>query len=92
MRLAPRLIEHIAETVIANLLRDKKITVENERMLVGVVENIITADLEREDELNEEVRDLLKQHYQLVRKSGAAYDDLFRKIKKKLAEEKGIVL
>lgn len=92
MRLHPHLIEFIAESVIADLVKDGKIRIQNDRMLVGVVENIIEQEMELEAKLDEEVRKILSEHYEEIRRGGVSYDDMFRKIKSMLAREKGIVL
>jgi hypothetical protein len=92
MRLFPQLVRYMAETVVGELLASKLVEVDNRGRIAGVVENIILADLEREEQLEEEARELLNRHYEQVRASGAEYYELFRKVKEKLAKEKGIIL
>jgi len=92
MRLVPQLVEYMAESIVAELLGGKLVEVGDRDRLVGVVENVILADLELEDLLEEEARELLNQHYEQVRASGAEYHELLRKIKQKLAKDKGIIL
>lgn len=92
MRLQPNLILYIAETVIGDLLRAGLLVCNDRERLAGMVQNIIVEDLEREDRLDEEARELLSRHYELVRSSGAEYEALFRKVKARLADEKGIIL
>jgi len=82
----------MAESIVIELLAGKLVKVDDRERLVGVVENIILADLELEDQLEEEARELLNQHYEQVRASGAQYYELLRKVKEKLAKEKGIIL
>ncbi len=92
MRLLPQIVEYMAESIVIELLAGKLVKVDDRERLVGVVENIILADLELEDQLEEEARELLNQHYEQVRASGAQYYELLRKVKEKLAKEKGIIL
>jgi hypothetical protein len=92
MRLHPRLISYLAESITADLQRDKLLAADGEDRLAAVIANQITEELEREDKLNEEVRALLAKHYEQVRSSGAEYDQLFKMVKAKLAKEKGIIL
>ncbi len=92
MRLLPQIVEYMAESIVIELLAGKLVKVADRERLVGVVENIIFADLELEDQLEEEARELLNQHYEQVRASGAQYYELLRKVKEKLAKEKGIIL
>lgn len=92
MRLLPQIVEYMAESIVIELLAGKLVKVDDRERLVGVVENIILADLELEDQLEEKARELLNQHYEQVRASGAQYYELLRKVKEKLAKEKGIIL
>ena len=92
MRLLPQIVEYMAESIVIELLAGKLVKVDDRERLVGVVENIILADLELEDQLEEEARELLNQHYEQVRASGAQYYEPLRKVKEKLAKEKGIIL
>ena len=92
MKLHPQVVIYISEQVIADLVRMHKISVHDDRMLVGLVENVINDELEQEEKLDAEVRGILAQHYEEMRRSGVSYDEMFRKVKHKLAKEKGIVL
>ena len=92
MRLLPHLVSYMAETVVAALAREKLVSSDDESRLAGLVENVIIADLEAEERLDEEARELLSRHYEQVRDSGAHYRKLFNKIKAKLAKERGIIL
>jgi hypothetical protein len=92
MRLHPQLIEFIAESIIADLERDNIIAVDDDRLLIGLVENIIEQEMDLERELDEEVREILADHYEQMRSAGMSYDDMFRKVKAQLAQEKDIVL
>ncbi|MGD1073836.1 MAG: DUF507 family protein [Bryobacteraceae bacterium] len=56
--------------------------------LVGAV---ITEELNAEDKLNDEVRDLLEQYSDYMRKEGVSYQDMFRKIKNTMVQQRKIV-
>ena len=92
MSLHPQLVAFLAESVIADLRRDGAIHVVDDRLLVGLIENVINDEMERAAELDDEVREILKEHYEQMRASGLNYDEMFRKVKSKLAAERGIVL
>ena len=92
MRLLPHLVSYMAETVAAALARETLGSIDDESRLAGLVENVIVADLEAEERLDEEARELLSQHYEQVRASGAHYRELFNKVKAKLAKDRGIIL
>ena len=58
----------------------------------AMVEKAITEDLMVEDRLNEEVKDILKQHEREIEQGRADYKTMFDLIKKKLVRERGLVL
>ena len=45
-----------------------------------------------EDQLNDEVRDILTQHAEEMRRTNVEYREMFKMIKKKLARERDIIL
>jgi hypothetical protein len=92
MRLHSRLVSYIAETVVAELQQNRRIRLQDPRPIVTMVEHLIEDDLEAEAELDDEAREVLADHYQEMREGGVNYDEMFRKVKAKLAHEKGIKL
>jgi len=56
-----------------------------------LVGSIITEELNAEDKLNDEVRDLLEQYSDYMRKEGVSYQDMFRKIKNTMVQQRKIV-
>lgn len=56
-----------------------------------VVNNLIADEIEAEDKLNDEVRDLLEQYSDYMRKEGVSYIEMFRKIKNAMIKERKIV-
>ena len=49
MRLHPRLISYLAETIVADLLREGMVAVDDSDRISAVIGNIITEDMEREE-------------------------------------------
>lgn len=92
MRLNKNQIEHLAFISIRNLLREEKIIVEDKNKLVEDIINIITEEFQKEDKLDQEVREILSQHMEKIRKENIEYQTMFRMIKTKLAKERNIVL
>jgi len=92
MRLTKNQIEHMAFVIIRNLIKEKKILTENKSKLVEKLETLIFEEFQKEDKLDQEVRNILNQHMEKIRKDNIEYQTMFRMIKTKLAKEKGIVL
>ena len=59
--------------------------------VVELVQNLITDELNAEDSLNDEVRDLLEQYSDYMRREGVSYQDMFRKIKNTMVQQRKIV-
>lgn len=92
MRLSKVQIDHMAFIIVRNLLKEEKIIVENKNDIITDIINLITDEFQKEDKLDQEVREILNTHMEKIRKENIEYQTLFRMIKTKLAKEKEIVL
>lgn len=92
MRLSKVQIEHMAFVIVRNLLKEEKIIVENKNDLITDIANLITDEFQKEDKLDQEVREILNAHMEKIRKENIEYQTMFRMIKTKLAKEREIVL
>ena len=55
------------------------------------IAEVITAELAVEDRLNDEVRDLLSQYSEYMRREGVSYQEMFRRIKKTMITQRKII-
>src|ERR1700692_230667 len=55
------------------------------------VAEVVSGELAVEDRLNDEVRDLLSQYSEYMRREGVSYQDMFRKIKNTLIAERKVI-
>lgn len=92
MRLNKQQIEHLAFHIVKKLLKENLLMVENRDKTVVDVQNIISTELEKEDMLDEKVKEILKEKLNEIRNSNIDYYEMFRMIKSKLAEQENIVL
>ena len=58
---------------------------------VELIHTIISDELNAEDQLNDEVREILSQYSEYMRREGVGYQDMFRRIKKTLVAQRKIV-
>ena len=58
---------------------------------VELIHKIISDELNAEDDLNDEVREILSQYSEYMRREGVSYQDMFRRIKKTLVAQRKIV-
>jgi hypothetical protein len=92
MRLNKLQIEHMAFTITKGLLKDDAIITEDKEALVKRVEDIITRELEKEDKLDEQVKEILKDKLDEIRNTNVDYYEMFKMVKSKLAEKENIVI
>src|SRR5687767_5597983 len=58
---------------------------------IELVDELITTELSAEDQLNDEVRDILEQYAEYMRREGVSYQEMFRRIKNTLVQQRKIV-
>jgi hypothetical protein len=59
--------------------------------LIEAVNNLIADELDAEDKLNDEVRDKLEEYSDYMRREGISYQEMFRKAKNALVQQRKIV-
>jgi hypothetical protein len=72
-------------------LAPKQIDAANPAAVTELVTKIITDEMEAEDNLNDEVRDLLSQYSDYMRKESISYQEMFRKIKNQMIQQRKII-
>lgn len=92
MRLNKNQIEHLASVILRNLTKEGKLIIENKSRLLEEVTVVLLDEFQKEDRLDQEVRELLSKHMEKIRRENIEYQQMFKMIKTKLAREKGIVL
>jgi len=63
----------------------------NPEFVAERVSEVISEELAVEDRLNDEVRDLLSQYSEYMRREGVSYQDMFRKIKNTLIAQRKVI-
>ncbi|MEE9241241.1 MAG: DUF507 family protein [bacterium] len=93
MRLRKEMIGRISAKIVDRLLRREAIKcLASEESLRTRVAHIIEEDLLVEDRLNEEVKEILRDHQDEMDKDNVDYSRMFTMVKTKLARERNLVL
>jgi hypothetical protein len=92
MRLSENEVEFLSRKIVKTLVAEGKLEVDDEERVIAGILQVITEELRREDQLNEEVREVLLQHSAQMERSDITYSFMFNKVKRELAKKKGIVL
>src|SRR5271169_1283703 len=90
MLLAPEFIDYISRQIV-NKLSPKWIETTDPQVAAGFVSAVIEEDLSIEDRLNDEVRDLLSQYSEYMRKEGVSYQEMFRRTKNTLITQRKVI-
>jgi len=77
----------VADLIKAKMIRTDKVAAVNERVNAGLLE-----ELSLEDRINEEVRVILEAYQDEMHRTGAAYAEMFKKVKQELARKYKAVL
>ena len=65
--------------------------ISNPTTAAGTIAEIIEEELSVEDRLNDEVRDLLDQYSEYMRRENVSYQEMFRKIKNQLLAQRKVI-
>jgi hypothetical protein len=90
MLLAPEFIDYVSRQIV-NKLSPKFIETTDSHVAAGFVSAVIEEDLSIEDRLNDEVRELLSQYSEYMRKEGVSYQEMFRRAKNTLITQRKVI-
>jgi hypothetical protein len=80
--LSRQLIRRLSPTVVETA---------NPSAVAELIAGIIEEDLSEEDRLNDEVRDLLDEYSEYMRREGVSYQEMFRRIKNQLMAKRKLI-
>lgn len=92
MRLTRDQIGFITQNLVHALVREGTISTDEPGAVIDRLSAVFEADLAVEDRLNEEVRGILERYNEEMSRGDVNYQEMFRKIKMKLARDRKIIL
>jgi len=90
MLLAREFVAYISRQLVKNLTPGT-IDTANPEFVAEKIAEAIAQELEVEDRLNDEVRDLLNQYSEYMRREGVSYQEMFRRIKNTLISQRKVI-
>jgi uncharacterized protein len=90
MLLPREFVTYLSRQIVRRLAPGTIETAAPERVS-ELVNNLIADELDAEDRLNDEVRDKLEDYSDYMRREGISYQDMFRKAKNALVQQRKIV-
>jgi hypothetical protein len=79
--------EVVKQLIEGNLIESKAPDAVKQRIRQRMAE-----ELSIEDRLNDEVRDILTQHQDEMRRTGVSYQEMYKKVKGQLARDRKLIL
>src|SRR5579884_1999653 len=90
MLLAREFIGYLSRQLVQRL-SPSAFETSNPAVAAGVISAVIEEDLSIEDRLNDEVRDLLDQYSDYMRRENVSYQEMFRRIKNQLIAQRKVI-
>jgi uncharacterized protein len=90
MLLAREFVQYISRQLVQRL-SPALIETPSPDLVAEKVADVINEELAAEDRLNDEVRDILSQYSEYMRREGVSYQEMFRRIKNTLIQQKKVV-
>ena len=90
MLLAREFVSYISKQLVKSLTPGT-IETTNPDVVADKIAEVISEELAVEDRLNDEVRDLLSQYSEYMRREGVSYQEMFRRIKNTLISQRKVI-
>jgi hypothetical protein len=88
----PEIAARFSDVIIKRLVTRRLVEAKDEKRLRDALQKVIVENLEAEDRLDAETRQLLQGYARDIREKGLDYRQLFSRTKEKLARDRGFVL
>jgi hypothetical protein len=90
MLLARELVGYLSRQIVQRL-SPKILETSSPQGAAELIQHLIEEELSIEDRLNDEVRDLLSQYSEYMRREGVSYQEMFRRIKNTLVSQRKVI-
>jgi len=92
MLLSRDFVGYMAKEVVKRLVAAKMIETKDVEALSQHVRQVMADEVTVEDRLNEEAREILARYPEEMRRTGASYQEMYKKVKSQLARERKLIL
>jgi hypothetical protein len=90
MLLPREFIAYLSRELVKKLTPQSIETI-NPQSVAEIIAHVITEELAVEDRLNDEVREILQQYSEYMRREGVSYQEMFRKVKNTMIAERKVI-
>jgi len=92
MLLSRDYVGYMAKEIVKRLVAAKMVEIKDVESVSQQVRQVTADEVTIEDRLNEEAREILAKYSDEMRRTGASYQEMFKKIKSQLARERKLIL
>ena len=92
MLLSRDYVGYMAKEIVKRLVAAKMIEAKNAENLTQQVRQVMAEEVTIEDRLNDEVRTILNDHAETMRRTGVSYQEMYKKVKGELARQRKLIL
>ncbi len=92
MSLQKEFILYISKKIVDQLIKREMIEFKTPASLQERVLAVLEEEMSQEDKVNEEVRSILKDYADEMKRTGISYQEMFKAVKNKLIREKKVIL
>ena len=87
-------VGHMASEVIKKLVEDKLVEIKEKDLepFIARVRLRMMEEITVEDKVNDEVRTILTQYQDEMRRTGVSYQEMFKKVKGQIARDRKLIL
>jgi hypothetical protein len=92
MLLSRDYVGYMAKEIVKRLVAGKMIETKNAENLTTQVRQVMADEITIEDRVNEEAREILAKYSDEMKRTGASYQEMFKKVKGQIARERKLIL
>jgi hypothetical protein len=92
MLLSRDYVGYMAKEIVKRLVAGKMIETKHVENLTTQVRQVMADEVTIEDRVNEEAREILAKHSDEMKRVGASYQEMFKKVKGQIARERKLIL
>jgi hypothetical protein len=82
----------MAKELVKKLVAGQMIETKAVEAVTQQVRSVMAEELSIEDRLNDEVRTILNDHAETMRRTGVSYQEMYKKVKGELARQRKLIL
>ncbi len=87
-------VTHMASEVVKKLMEDNQVEIKEKdhNAVIARVRLRVLEEITIEEKVNEEVRNILTQYQDEMRRTGVSYQEMFKKVKGQIARDRKLIL